>query len=780
MGRPRRRNYARARPATPDRSAVLATSVAAAVLAGVLPLVPAAAAPAAATTPLLVELDDVVPGQIPRTGRIEVTGSVTNADDVPWSNVRVYTFLGSDRIDDVAELQQAALVGEDLPVGDRILDEGTYAEIDELDPGGSASFSVTVPSQLLLEQAAAGGTEPEPGVYWFGVHALGASPEGRDGFTDGRARTFLPLLPEDPRPVPLSLVVPLRTPVSYDPDGSVSDVARWSEELGPGGSLRDRLDFGAAAGPGTISWLVDPAVVDAVAQLAAGNPARSLAATGAVPDSGEDQGGGGGRPGTTPPDTGGAATAEAAERATAWLEMFRTATVGDELLTLPYGDVDVAGTLEHRPDAYLAARERPGTALRSLVGGDGPDGVAVVAPPDGHLTPAEIRALRRIDPAALLLGQDTMIEGIAPSLATVGEQPVVLASAGAAAGGPGPTEPLSSLALRQRILGEAALRLVAADDAAAALAAGTTATAGTTTGAPGRLTPDALPGRGIEETTAATADSTVAPEPLVVVMPDEWEARAGGSFFAGLRDAGVTLTRLAGAVDQQGVSLAPQEIAAPPEDTANPLGAGVFDAATALRRSGATLQNLLTRNSEIGSVVAGEALTVLGYQSRARPAVARAGARASQEWIRDRLRAVTIDAPPGVTLSGGTGTFSATVVNGLSEPVTVGIEAVVEGGIAVRTPDPVEIGPDSRSTVLIEVADTEPGVHDVDLRVIDVDGRPLPAADSVPIRSAQVSNVIWVIIAVGVGLLFAAIALRALRRLRGRGAAAGTADGAAS
>ena len=43
----------------------------------------------------------------------------------------------------------------------------------------------------------------------------------------------------------------------------------------PGRPLRSLVDFGAAAGSRPISWLVDPAVVNTVESLVAGNPARS-------------------------------------------------------------------------------------------------------------------------------------------------------------------------------------------------------------------------------------------------------------------------------------------------------------------------------------------------------------------------------------------------------------------------------------------------------------------------------------------------------------------------
>ncbi|VXA91844.1 DUF6049 family protein [Nocardioides sp. AX2bis] len=824
MGRQGRRIDARARSATRRAAAAgLLGGLVACVAGGVVPGVAAPAVAAAAatpTTPLAVELDDIVPGELPRSGRVQVTGSVTNADEVAWRQVKLYTFIGADPIDDVAELDEAALAPEDLLVGDRVLDETATDLVEVLEPGESASFSLSVPSRLLLEEAANGAAEPEPGVYWFGVHALGESPEGRDEFTDGRARTFLPLMPEEvASPLPLSLVVPLRTPVSYTADGSVADTGSWAQRLGLGGSLRDRLDFGAAAGSDPVSWLLDPAVVEAVTQLAVANPPRDLSPTDVAPDDGGEDGQGDDaeapsddasqepptdpdgtdgtegdlgysattvpapdpaddasaipsedpdaseEPGAVPPDTGDTSTTEAAERALAWLDRFRDGTGGDEVLALPYGDVDVAAALEREPRTYLEARRRTSAALRSVLGGNDP--VPVVAPPDGFLTAAEIAELDDRDPASLLLGSDEMVQGVAPSLATVEGRPVVLASAGASSGGPGPTEALTSLALRQRILAEAALRLVDADEATAELAATAEAATDDTAVSPD---PSAGPGRADTELTGAPEPGpAVEPEPLVVVMPDDWVAQSGRSFFDGLTDAGLELTPLSGAAEQDGVSVRADELVEPPESTPTPLDGGVFSAASALRRSGETLQNLLTRNSRVASVVAGEALTTLGYDWRVDPETARDHARASTGWIRERLEAVTVDAPPGITLSGGTGDFSATVVNGLDQPVTVGVEAVVDGGITVRTPEPVEIGPDARTTVLIETSDTSPGVHNVELRVVDVDGRALPSSDTVPIRSAQVSNVIWVIIATGVGLLVVAVLLRAVRRVRGRG-----------
>ena len=58
------------------------------------------------------------------------------------------------------------------------------------------------------------------------------------------------------------------------------------------------------------------------------------------------------------------------------------------------------------------------------------------------------------------------------------------------------------------------------------------------------------------------------------------------------------------------------------------------------------------------------------------------------------------------------------------------------------------------------------GIHNVTLVVTDTEGTPLGSSDTVPIRAAQVSAVIWLILGTGVALLFGAIAVRLIRRVR--------------
>ena len=119
----------------------------------------------------------------------------------------------------------------------------------------------------------------EPGVYWIGVHALGSSPEGRDVVADGRARTFIPLVPPAiarKRTVPVSVVLPLRDRARRDADGSLNGPTRWVNLTKPEGRLSRLADFGASAGSAPVSWLVDASILDALSDFGDGNPPLSL------------------------------------------------------------------------------------------------------------------------------------------------------------------------------------------------------------------------------------------------------------------------------------------------------------------------------------------------------------------------------------------------------------------------------------------------------------------------------------------------------------------------
>jgi hypothetical protein len=665
---------------------------------------------AADESPLSVAIDALAPSSVPNRGPIRINGSVTNDDDEPWTTVNVYAFIAADPMTTSGELAEAARTPATAQVGTRITQPGTYDTIDRLEPGQSAQFSVRVPRSAI--------PVTEPGVYWFGVHALGEGPAGRDTAADGRARTFLPLVPRTNRSQDTALVLPLRRLITFTPDGRLAGVAAWTRALSAGGRLRSLVDFGASAGSRPITWLVDPGVPDAVRRLAAGNPPRSLAADEQPEGDGEGSPGPSATPDPTPdasePPSPEAPTVPAAtvEAANAWLERFEVALQASQVLELPYGDLDVAAAAKHAPSTYERARARsaagPGSeALRS----------AAVSPPKGYLDAPGLRLLGK--DATVLLSDRAFLDAPPPVARTLGRR-IVPTSAGAESGGPGPDDRSAPVAIRQRILSEAALRLIA-------------------------------PGR----------------QPLVVELSSNWVPTGTAGFFQGLDQDWLNLTSVAGATNAyRGRAVPVSRLAYPASQAQRELDAGLFGAVRSLTRSGDTLAAVLSRNDTVGQAVADQGLHSLSYSSRGRPGAVRGSVRRSRAWIETQFASVRIEAPRRVTLSSASGRFSATLVNGLDQPVTVGINAVTDEPMSISGPATVDIPGEGRTTVLLNARTRQLGIHNVTLIVTDVNGTPLGSSDQVPIRAAQVSAVIWLILGTGVALLFGAIAVRLVRRVR--------------
>lgn len=673
------------------------------------------------STPLSVTLDAMTPSYVPRQGSVRISGSITNEDEQTWTAINVLAFISDAPITSTEALRDATALPADEPVGARITVPGTFDTLTSLAPGRTAQFSVRVPRSALGVSAA--------GVYWFGVHALGQSPDGRDAIADGRARTFLPLVPRTRRSVATALVVPLRQRISHAADGSLDDLEAWTDLLSPGGRLRSLVDFGASAGTRPLTWLVDPALTDAVRNLTIGNPPRSLApppeetetpSESATPDSTATPEP---SPSTTedPAEEEDPELAAAADSGSAWLDRLHEALGTGEILALPYGDVDVAGAAERDTSIYQRARTRSGNVLAPW----GLPTSPAVASPSGYLN---VRGIDVVERRTTVLVTDRMFPDGAPAVARTAGARLVTMSSDAATGGPGPDDRLAAVALRQRIVSEAALRLLAPER-----------------------------------------------RPLVVVLPQDWTPTGTTGFFEGLDIGWLRLTSVADVSGRPARAVPLDRLDYPPAQARRELDGANFTSAATLIKAGETLQNVLSGNETVGSVVADEALTGASYSSRPDANAARAATDRSRAWIEEQLRSIQITAPRAVTLSSASGRFAATLNNGLDQTVTVSVEAQTEQSLRVSVPETIEIGPNGRTTVLLNASARTLGVHNVTLVVTDGDGTPLGSSDSVPIRSAQVSDVIWVILGTGVALLFGAIAVRLFRRVRAARKAAPTA-----
>ena len=133
------------------------------------------------------------------------------------------------------------------------------------------------------------------------------------------------------------------------------------------------------------------------------------------------------------------------------------------------------------------------------------------------------------------------------------------------------------------------------------------------------------------------------------------------------------------------------------------------------------------------------------------------------------LGRIGVQGPSFVLVSSETGTFQVTLVNGLDQPVTVGLRpTVVGGGLRVSAPAPLRLPARGRGAMHIQVSAHGIGVHQVTLQPVTTSGTALGQPETVSIRSSRVGAILWVVMAVGATLLFAAISFRIWRRIRQR------------
>ncbi|WP_447644159.1 DUF6049 family protein [Nocardioides zeae] len=669
-------------------------------------------------TPLTVTIDGVTPdvGVLAPGTVIGVSGSVTNSSDETWTDLQVFPVTSSAPLRTEAELDAASDSDPLSFIGERLLVDGLFDEsITRLAPGETRSYRLELPIEQLQISGA-------PGVYWLGVHALGADGDGvRSGNAVGRARTLLPLIDQDRSTATAgraSIVVPLRAPVRYAEDGSIADPEAWAAQLGEGGRLRriaDVLDPDAAVGPTSI--LLDPALLDVARRLAEGNPPRSLAPTTDPDAEPTDPGSTSTDPTTGPTDeptdagsVGGdagdlqVADGPTAAAAAAWLDDVLAAAAAGDLLVLPYGDLDLGAAALHDPVAYGRARLLADDALARYR----LTGTPAVAPQDEGL-PAGI-ADQLEDDAVVLVG-DGALAGDAPDdlsagapLADADGRPVVVVDDAVAEGGPAPGDRTSGVLLRQRLA--ATMVLGALDDDAGAT------------------------------------------QERAVLLPALWNPGEAGTPTRGLTTGWlrtVPLTELAAAGDT-----APAEVdldaLATDVDASRAVPGDLFVLSRSLVTRGARLDSILPETDAVRSQTERAATSVLSYENRGDLARVRSGIRDQIDQVEELLGSVTVEAPPTITLSGDDGDFNVRVVNGLDQPVVVELRGDESRRVSVEPSGPVEVPAGGSASVRMTVAMHRLGVYDVDVRVVDETGTALGGAVVVPVRSAAVSDIIWAII----------------------------------
>ena len=680
----------------------------------------------------------LAPSTIPRTGRVTLTGRITNRSDQTWTDLNVYLLTSPTPITTRSDLAEASKTDPTAPVGSRQTDEGLYDKVGDLSPGESVPYRLSVQRRDL-------GISGEPGVYWVGVHVLGAQDGARDTVADGRARTFMPLLPQPGTAAArqartrLSLVVPIREPVHRGGQGRLLDLPAWNRTLAPGGRL-DRLLRLTGRTRASITWVVDPAVLDAVASVARDNPALNRG------PSGEERSGGAGtspsaipsdQPSTSPsasPSSGATGDGSTSRRASTsavrarrWLGEFRRQARRHAVTALPYGDLDLASVLTRSNASGLQSLYARATdASRASLAGLGVEGARpVVDPSSGYLPGA---ALARVpDDVPVVLRQSALPLADGPVESADRQAPVVLTDEAAGSGGPQPGSPYAALATRQRLLSDAALHAL----------------------------------------------SSARDQPLVVSMPTRWDPGPRwrrSAFFSGLTQPWLRLVDLLAVVGSTPTGRSPATAPVyPRDDLLAQVPVSNLLASRQLARTGGIYARMLRANDTVDDDLARVALLGSSTQARDDPDTARGETTATDDYVRSQLARVRVEGPRFVMMSGESGPIQITLVNGLAQSVRVGLEiSTPDARLRVAPVQPVTLGPGGRTTVPLEATSHDIGVHPLTLIVTDPQGTPLGSETQFNVRTSNVSTVIWVIMAIGGGLLFLAIVVRLVRRVRRR------------
>ncbi len=681
------------------------------LLAGLLAfagMMPAATAADAGPepTPLTVTLTTLSPSTVPglNSGRgpIVLAGTVRNDSDETWSAINVHPFVSQQPITSLDELTAAAATDETAEVGTRLVEPGEFAAIGDLPPGGSTFFRISLPRRVLEISGA-------PGVYWIGVHALGQSSTGQRS-TAGRARTFIPLVPPGVRTA-VSVVVPVRDKVRYASDGRVLAAGTWARSFREGRLSRIAGLIGSA-GSSPLVVLLDPALLDVAATLAAGNPPLSL---GPEPEEEDEE-----------PETPGASpTSRAADRladsdltaAQHWLDEIVAGVQDHTLLGLGYADPDASALARRRPQLL----ERADALSRSALARHSLSATPAVVPPDGWLNEDALTALPE---GATVLLSDRGAPRLRSQWRSETGQTLVFTDADAAAGGPAPEPTQSALAVRQRILAEAALR-------------------------------------------ASSRAGEGPDDPMVVSLPADWDPGPDWSeagFFAGLQTRWLDLV---GLDPRPGAPVFDAGLPYPQAQRQAELGSRNVAAARALTDTGRVLGSLLDSENDLDSVLAGMALTAVSVQARGDRASARERVLATDADVRGLMGGVEVQGTDFVTLSGGSGTLTVTLVNRLDQPVVAGVRAhTTDPDLSITAAKPQRLDAGQRAVVRLHADAASIGVRTVVISPVTEDGDALGTPLSFSLRTSQVGRLIWAVLIAGAGLLVVMIVRRVHRGLR--------------
>jgi hypothetical protein len=646
-----------------------------------------------------LSIETLTPSYLTPGRPVQVTGTVLNDTEDVWGDAQVGMLASPDPLTSGSEISAAGQADpyDDYP-GEQVLTTGTFDDIGDIAPGQSRSFSFTVP----YDQLELAGTD---GVYWVGAELRVTDGEGLRGSV-ARSLTFLPQVSEKaPEPVDLAVLWPLTAGVPWNGQEFVND--SLSQQLEPGGRLRTLAELGASAGDRPLTWVLDPAVLEAARVMSDGfiQQGRRLARD-----------------------------SDAATDAAALLRLLRGPLGNNVALAVPYANPDVA--------ALAHAEIRPGLRRTRRAADRVLDGLGIAHrvllwPAAGRADYGVVAAGKQFGADLSLLSRDTFADPPAASVVDVradnpnrdnrgrSTRPSLVVDREESRLGMRAQPEQSPLQWRQQILARTAVRSLF--------------------GGPARRSAIAMP------SSSWWPDAAWRDADLFAGLQVPWLNRVSATTLADLPHPRYT-----------------GELEYAESATKRELGPAMLNKIVKVRRTSRTLNDLLT-DSAANRASTDKAFAL--SSSTAWRDDRSTGQRVATDFLqtnRAMIDRIDLEAPNFVTLSSDSGRFPVSITNRLDEPVTVELDVSArDPRMTVAPVEPVTLQRDQRVTVTVITNSRGVGITTLTARMLTQESRPFGENATFQVRTTQIGAVVWIVMAIGGAVLFIAAARRILLRVRG-------------
>ncbi len=658
-----------------------------------------AARPAVGAGQLSIRIDTVSPAVPAEGDTLTIRGTITNTSQAPVSEVSAVLRVSARRL--IARSDIGSVVaGRSSLTGQRVTDVR-----DPVPDGLAAGQAATFQLRVAVDELPLG----PPGAYVIGAEALGDAGAGIQ--RQDLDRTFLPWWPRgsDVRPVEVALLWPISGRPVRDAGGILPD-EQLAVDMSPAGRL-STLVTAAATRPGTMTWVVDPEVLEAASTMSQGYLVHS--------------GGDVTVPGTR--------TAEVSQ----WLTEI-TGALSDprsQAIGALYANPDVMAARGARLlTRALQPRVEIDEATREILGRSLPSALAHI--PGGNLDDPTLARLARLGVGPVLLA-DWAFPPSSPTTFTPsgnllvgtssGDLPVLLADGGIGATLAMPARtPSEVTAMRQRLLAE----------------------------------------------TLVTAVELPLTQRLLVAAPAPgWEPSPSGA-SAVLEAVGqspwIQPVSVRSALRREPSSVARTHADYDAQQAAAELPRAHVRAVAAQMSGMTQYSQVLSADTDLPATTAHAPIRQLSAWFRERPEQRDALRRLVDDEVSAALGSVTVVSSGSITVSGASGTIPITVENAGELPVTVSLRLTSDPPVLFRA-DPVEafdVAPARRTSVEVIAQLGAAGTIPVSIQLVTAAGDPFGPPAMLTVRPSAFANAARVLVQVALAGLALAVAVHGIRRAR--------------